>query len=343
MEKIDLKIPLTIISSLFIAILLVYVFNDFVRPLYDPSKHEIEWYLQHSNSETKKIYLVGASHVAHLNSTHIAKILSEDGMEFELYNLWKGGERIVQRIPYLDHLTSTKPALVVIGIRYIDFSSQRNIEQFQLLENQPTSNSFFDLFLNSQDQLELLRQKSIPHVDLNNFKNPKLSSLNLISWIENKENFQVQKLDWAPITKFSVGWDVWKINDMYGIEDFPHKNDRIFRGEIKEDGVGVRALKMMIEEFKKNDIDVIVFSTPHHDKFRDSMTDKDFQKFKTILEEISIEYDVPVEFLDERYSDLKIWENYDHIARNPKALIYSEDVADIILKQESISGLDSTR
>jgi len=323
----NVKIPLIIISSILIAFILLYVFNDLSRPLFDKSQTETEWYIQHANSDTKKIYLLGPSHVEYLNSTHIAKIISNEGKDFELYNLYKGAEFIEKRIPNLDNLISTKPTLVVIGIRYMDFSSYKNNPNFSF-GPQP----ILDLFFNNQEKLELFREKSIPTIDLNNFKNPKLSTMKFISWIENKEKVELKQPLWERSTEFSEGWETVKINDMDGVEDFPYKNTRKFHGEIEEDGLGVLALKIMIEEFKKNDIDVVVYSTPHHDKFRDSMNTDDLQKFRTILEEISIEYEIPVEFLDERYSDLEIWENYDHIARNPKALIYSEDVAEIILK-----------
>lgn len=56
--------------------MILYFVNDFSRPFYDEEKLEDVWYSQELNPHSKKIFLVGSSHVAQLNVTYIQEKLN---------------------------------------------------------------------------------------------------------------------------------------------------------------------------------------------------------------------------------------------------------------------------
>ena len=57
---------------------------------------------------------------------------------------------------------------------------------------------------------------------------------------------------------------------------------------------------------------------------------------KKSYNDISEKYGITIYEFEERYSDLNIWNNVDHIAYNNKSLIFSDEIAEMVL-QEIIS------
>ena len=57
------------------------------------------------------------------------------------------------------------------------------------------------------------------------------------------------------------------------------------------------------------------------------------RSFNQILNDISNEYDVKIYNFTNNYSQLKIWNNLDHIAYNENSNMFSEDVSKMILME----------
>ncbi len=323
------KISILISSSLILSLLILYYVNEFSRPFYDEEKLEDMWYSQEFNPQSKKIFLVGSSHVASINGTHIQEKLISQNKNYELYNLAKGVDFIEKRIPKLQNLIEADPELVVIGIRYMDFGSYRpwyegsDLSLITKLQNQ--------FFLENTVKTEL---ESILHVDLNNFNNPKLTTFQIFSWAYSGK---IPEPSLDSKTPFAQLWNENQLDEIYNMtstEDFPNKN-RKWPGnphKFESNGIGVQSLKYIVENLRRENIDVLIYTTPHHKVFRDTIPIDDQLNFIKILKEIEKQYDVDVILLHDKYDDLDIWVSPDHIAKNPQAIIHSKDLAKIILE-----------
>ncbi len=48
---------------------------------------------------------------------------------------------------------------------------------------------------------------------------------------------------------------------------------------------------------------------------------------------LSKKYNLEVYSLENKYNKLNIWSSANHVAHNPNSMIYSEDIANMILKE----------
>ena len=94
-------------------------------------------------------------------------------------------------------------------------------------------------------------------------------------------------------------------------------------------------LKEMINKIKKNNIKIILFMVPMHD-YALSAQSKEFKKsFELIRDELINSSKIDINPRFSNYTSMPIWHDLVHIAVNDESLIYSEDIANVILK-----GLD---
>ena len=59
------------------------------------------------------VFLIGASHVGHLNATYIENYVSKSG-SFEVYNLAIGGDKPSKRIEFLNKIISNSSGLSAV-------------------------------------------------------------------------------------------------------------------------------------------------------------------------------------------------------------------------------------
>ena len=107
----------------------------------------------------------------------------------------------------------------------------------------------------------------------------------------------------------------------FGIIQTPIKNKRL--AEFKE----------ILKELKNNNIKIIIFTTPYSRVFLDSIPSSNTATFNLILKQISDEFNVKIYSLTYRYADLNIWHDYQHLAITKNSIIYSDDIAKIILTE----------
>jgi len=112
------------------------------------------------------------------------------------------------------------------------------------------------------------------------------------------------------------------------------KRDNLFSGY--DSGVYDRKsedLKKIISELKKNDIEVILFSTPLSRIYLDKIGSADIEIFEAALQKISDEFDVKLYHFHDKYADTNVWSDISHVSTNPNSSIYSTDIANIILNE----------
>ena len=92
-------------------------------------------------------------------------------------------------------------------------------------------------------------------------------------------------------------------------------------------------LQRNILEIKNNDIPIVIFTTPLSQSYLDNISDSDKQNLKHILDEISVEFNIPIYNFTNNYASLDIWADPSHVAFNKNSIIYSDDVANMILNE----------
>ena len=103
-----------------------------------------------------------------------------------------------------------------------------------------------------------------------------------------------------------------------------------------KDNEKLKKFEKIIKTLQEEEINVVIFTTPLNKLYLDELSESTEKSLKYILNDISEKYGITIYEFEERYSDLNIWNNVDHIAYNNKSLIFSDEIAEMVL-QEIIS------
>jgi hypothetical protein len=321
----NLILPITILCCFLISITTLYLVNEWYLSKYDREKTWNPIFQKDFNTNGKKIYVLGNSRINVLNYTIIKNHFVENGIDdIKIYRLGSPGTRPLDRLPILDTIISTKPEMVAIGLTFWDLDVNVNDSDNIQIITKPENTI--------GDPEEIFRQ-ILPSgkffgLDLYNIKNPKLSTLEtfniLIDNFTGKKNNTSTKMNPEyPLNKIINRTEIQRIIDNQNVkEHIPVNNNP-----------QVTALKEIIKELIRNNIKVVIFSTPRHPLYTDTIQDFEKENFRKILENIHKEFDVNYYSLDEKYSHLEIWADYHHVTTNPSGYIFSEDVAEILLRE----------
>lgn len=280
---------------------------------------QMEFFNQNFNNY-RKVILIGSSHVGQLNATHIEEIIIKKNPDFKIYNLAVFGDTPERRIKSLDKTLSLKPTLVLYGISYREFES--SINSAPLLD---TKQYFHDLFVGDQDDFGI--------------NNPKLTTLEFIRDISRKLELASSSNELTFQNTPFISYDTtihFKIANNKELElqgDISDATKIHLERHFSPNDKQTASLIKMINNLKRNDINVILFTTPIHKNYFDKLPESEKQTFDEILERVKKETGVKIYNLTNNYSDLSIWLNITHISSNKNATIYSEDIAKIILDE----------
>ena len=298
-----------------------------------PIDEQEEFYLQNFPPDKKKIFLLGTSHVMPLNSTFIQEKISEEKNDFLVYNLAIGSSEPKDRIKTIDMILAAEPEMIVYGIAERDFRT--NIKLDEDKANIPSILPDPQIFFNS-----ILWQ--IAYQELTLFENPKFVTLTTIYELilNDSDTNGESKIEKEKDPVF-VNMPFYKISK----EDRAIRTYQYLQNEMQKQRVGsfeeinlphqnpdFIALKEMIKTFEDNGIKVIIFTTPHHEIYREKTPQKVNERFELILNEVRKDSELGVYSLLDRYSELQVWSDVTHIAVDPTAVIYSEDIANKIME-----------
>ena len=257
--------------------------------------------------EESKIFLFGSSHFVPLNPEHMETYIFEDELYY-IFNLAEDGDKPNMRIRQLDSIIEADPDLIIYGLNYRDFS-----ENF--------SSNFF-----LPDPKELIHQ-NIPFNIPFFLDNPKLGTLSTIRdffKIETSGNYEI-KTPFFKIEEYLFPIVTNKqLNKIVGTDMYI---------PIKEKNKNFQNFKSMMAKFKENNLKVVVILTPIRESSIDKISQINKDNFDLIITAISVSLDIPVYSLMKNYEDEEIWRNTDHITNDVPGLVFSEDVAKIILKE----------
>jgi len=315
--------------------LFIFLSINYVDQVEISVEEETRFYNQIKKSNDKKIFLLGSSHIMSLNTTLIENELSNHGYNYSVYNLAKGGDVPKDRLPTLQLLINSKPEIVVYGIAERDFRGAVPIQEIST--NTPDSSlpnlrNIFDeifwyIFGDSLENFEI-------------FSNPKLTTLttffNCLKILQVEDSTTENRKNTHPFKNkpfFRIGKTETLIRNDNEIESI-FNNIYEFR-EIPPSykNLQVSSFKEIIKQMNDNNIKTIIFVTPHHEIFQSGIPQKNEESFYNIIEEISDELDNEVYWFLDKYNKLKIWNNPSHVAVNEKAMVFSKDITDLIIKE----------
>lgn len=324
------KIIFSIFASLIIA------FTVFLGIMYIPEKEQgnvigridyikiqDEFFLKDFEVNEKKIFIIGSSYTQALNTTEINSKIQFQCPDCQTYNLSIQGDTIDKRSKVVDSIISAKPEIIIYGISEMDFAHIKNLEFENLNSILPDIQNIISTEIKPSQYFEFL---GIP-------SSPKDKTWNIIRQINKDESINV-RFNPFPNTPFlqilksstiiiselelkSLATNVYS----FGKINEPEKNQAL------------KNLKNIINKIKKNNIKIVLFLVPHHNYLIDKEP-KEFKKsFELIKKELINTTDVNIYPRSSSYSKMLIWHDLVHVAVNNQALIYSEDISKIILKE----------
>ena len=309
------KITLCVIISFFFTFTLLFSTNaSSLDPT--PSLFNYEFFTQEFEPDKKIILLLGSSNVGQLNVAKINEIVSSQHTDYEIFNLAYNADTPKVRFNSIEETISLKPEYVFYGVSFIDFRSPTEKE------------NIFDIKFSFAQLL--------PNNTIEKF-NPKFNTIEKI-----KETFVSTDLFPPPRKFFSIpNTPFFEYNEdstTILTEDELKRGlplSGVYASEINltDDHQEVQHFEKIISEFQKNNIKVVIFTTPVHNLYYNALSDSVKDDFNKLLERISNDYDVKIYDFSNEFGDMDIYWDLIHVSYNEKSLVYSESAAKIILKE----------
>ena len=309
------KITLCVIISFFFTFTLLFSTNaSSLDPT--PSLFNYEFFTQEFEPDKKIILLLGSSNVGQLNVAKINEIVSSQHTDYEIFNLAYNADTPKIRFNSIEETISLKPEYVFYGVSFIDFRSPTEKE------------NIFDIKFSFAQLL--------PNNTIEKF-NPKFNTIEKI-----KETFVSTDLFPPPRKFFSVpNTPFFEYNEdstTILTEDELKRGlplSGVYASEINltDDHQEVQHFEKIISEFQKNNIKVVIFTTPVPNLYYNALSDSVKDDFNKLLERISNDYDVKIYDFSNEFGDMDIYWDLIHVSYNEKSLVYSESAAKIILKE----------
>ena len=274
----------------------------------------------------KHIFLFGHSMVAQLNSTKINNIITDEHDNILVYNLAYNGDNPNKRILYLDKFSNLKPTHIFYGITYTDFSTNSNGGEKQDTKILPEPRIAFEQFIEKNNQ------------EYGPF-NPKITILKVIrSTLDFTGLFPPTTankiyLENAPFSFFAeyqrlIHTDSANLERYTPVEEI--QNIKIL---YSEENLKIQNFKEIIRKLQEQDISVVIFLPPLHSTYLSTIQPDVNKKFEKIISDVEQEFNVTIYDFRDRYIDLPIWMDVTHIAYHPDSMIYSQEIADMILSE----------
>ncbi len=309
-----------IVLSVLIAFIVTFGLLFTIQFMPKDSNNEIEkdsFFSQKFVPETNIAFLLGSSQIGHLNTTYIIDTITNDFDDYDLFNLAVNSDDPKERAESIDKIISLHPKIVFYGISYRDFETESSFDEKSILpdfrilveDNIPNElESINPQLITRRAIRDILNDTSIvmvPVYDIHPPNTPFFSLGNLQTKIIDDDELQRQTLIILPSPK-----------DLYIA---PSNNEQ------------VRFFKQIIRELQENKIKVVIFTTPLHKIYLNELNQESKDTFNKILNEILNEFDVKIYNFIDKYSDLPVWNNLDHLAYNENSMMFSEDIAEMIL------------
>jgi len=318
---ISLTTILILSLSLIIMITFSIVFSNEIK------SNQNEFYHQIFEKDEKKVYIVGSSHSGHLNETYIQETHMDPNSNYKIYNLARGSDTPKIRIQYIDDIIQSNPKIVFYGVGYRDFFDE--IEKNKITESVPTlpdpSHYFKEMVITTKELLG---------IESENLESPQIIMRYFIhSMLKEGDKKYASTEMFSTTTKPFYAYNLNQkiIQNDHELKEMLKENP--FKLDSQNKNKQIMALKEMLLKLKENNIEVVLFTTPHTKYYINSLEESNKEDFDTIIKNISDEIIVPVYNLHYKYHDENIWYDNQHVAFGGAEIIYNSDFGKIIQEE----------
>ncbi len=316
-KKILIVLLLCIVSSTTVFILFISTSTN------DICSIEKKFYLQDwTESQNKKIIIMGSSHTGALNNDYINNYLEKNGLNFTSYNLSLGADTPSDRFWSVDHIIGMNPSLVLYGVSWRDFENISSVQQNRNIN----SKLLFDpeSFFNDLISLNIHNE-----ICLSSLQSPLAITIGFVRNLLSPNNEVGIQNQFMPFYVHFSGYNLIHSNNELVNHPILLKKYKGF----DDSGKNANALKKIITKFKKNDLDVILFVTPLSNIYLDNFSEDDKLDMFYFMDTLKNDYNIKIFYFHDKYKDLNIWTDPQHVAYNENTLIFSDDILQIILQE----------
>jgi hypothetical protein len=93
----------------------------------------------------------------------------------------------------------------------------------------------------------------------------------------------------------------------------------------------IENFRKIIEKLQESNIKVVLFITPLHENFISNVEESEKRKLYDIVNKSAKDFNLDVYDFHDKYAELPIWLDINHIAYHKDSMIYSDDVAEMII------------
>ena len=283
-----------------------------------------------TKSTQPKLFILGSSHAHYLNTTLIENNLVNENEFYEVHNLSRSGDHPIWRLEFLDFMIDANPKIIVYGIAYRDLEDTFG-EWSGKEEYLPSPRVFVS------EITEPITKKI--RTDFSD--NPKFVTLSIIKEILNSNNDEVERNyilypdEFVPYPNSYFTIAPYNVNAKSDEELKNHflQHETSFKGLGEpQNNKKVKALLEMIRAFNENEIKLVLFITPHSKYYLDAMPLSEKISFEKTISYIENKGMIEIYSLEEKYSELEIWNDPDHVALTHNK-IFGDDITKIILNE----------
>ena len=270
-----------------------------------------------SFSNSNNVFLIGSSHLGSANVTSINQLVSSNiknsTIPVTVYNLAAFGDTPAIRLNSIEEIISISPKVIFYQISYRDFefTYEKTEDIIPINFKKIFYSKFISIF--------------IDHIPVN----PQELLFSILRPIQNSF---APSLEEPLITNEKTPF--------YHYTDFKIKSQENLKSELSpvvnwqnpeiEDS-NYFALKQIIEKVEKNNIKIVLFTSPLHNNYLETLSEKQKNNFSIILKNLEKDYKLKIYNFEDRYTNLKIWGNISHISYNNTVTIYNQDIAKMIM------------
>ena len=276
--------------------------------------------------ENELAFLMGNSAVVQLNSTRIDQNVSKNFEEYTVYNVAYNGDTPNIRILNIDKLSALKPKIIFYGLSYDTFilsGMEMNAIDKKNQSLLPDPGYAFGQLIEKNNQ------------EYGPF-NPKITILKAIrSTLDFTGLFPPTTankiyLENAPFSYFAeyqrkIYIDPDNLYRYTGIEEIKEMQVPI------ENNNKIENFRKIIEKLQESNIKVVLFITPLHENFISNVEESEKRKLYDIVNKSAKDFNLDVYDFHDKYAEFPIWMDVTHIAYHKDSMIYSDDVAEMII------------
>ncbi len=296
-----------------------------------------------ADSGEKRVFLLGSSYVERLNASYIKQYLSENGLQqFHVYNIAKNGAgNPSQQIQFLEPIVSAHPTVLVYGLGFRELGYKPYTTSIPNCATGGTSpfeagNKTSFSTPSIQDAATYV-QKLVPMPDyVSNLADPKHVTVDLLKsyFAENATSANaVNVVDSGTVDKSLFEKREPIFVDIKSLDEINKPLGYTVHVCPADMNNELSTLSEMVSVFKKNNINVILYVPPFSHSYLNAVGNDGIHTFLSTLQKFASENNLQLYDLHDKYVDLNIWADAQHVAENPKVTVYSNDIAQIILKE----------